>query len=377
MAVRYHFGQFPPNDLDWRSIANPMDAAGRALARYDSFLDIIPDSDILIAPMLTKEAVSSSRIEGTRASVSDVLMFEAGGDDINPSMRNDVYEVLNYKMAIQKAESMLDRLPVSGRMLKEAHSILLEGVRGQNKSPGKYRCESNWIGPSDNFDEAMYIPPGPNDVEDLMSVWERFANSTDIPPLVKTALAHVEFESIHPFLDGNGRIGRMLIPLMLYSDQVISHPCFYLSEFFERSNFDYRKKLRAVSSDGAWTEWCIYFLNAVKTQAEENQAKAKHIFELYERTRSELLKKSGSSHTDPAVRCLFYQPIFPSNIFTTIGGLSDSTARRFVKLLKELKMIGEMHPHRGSRPAILVFPELLAITDGVDISSIVFGGQSE
>lgn len=364
--IKYHMGEFPPRELDWKALIGPTAEASQAVTGYDRFLGIIPDSDILISPMMMQEAVSSSRIEGTKATVSDVLVFEAGGDS-DPLMHNDVKEVLNYQRAVHHAELMLKTLPLSGRVLRESHKILLEGVRGQYKSPGMYRTEQNWIGTSLDVSKARYLPPSPDAVPELMAKWEGFVNGDDLPPLLRIAIAHAEFESIHPFLDGNGRIGRMMIPLMLCSSGMLSHPSFYLSEFFEQNNGEYRDRLLAVSRDGDWTGWCLYFLEAIKTQAQENDAKARDIHSLYENTRAALLAKSGSAHADAAVRCLFYGAIFPGNVFTRMGGLTEATARRLLKLMKDEGIVMEMNPSRGSRPAILVFPELLKITEGLVI----------
>lgn len=196
---------------------------------------------------------------------------------------------------------MLDDVPPSGRVLRAAYEVLLQGVRGQFNSPGLYRVEQNWIGRSYNIEEARYIPIEPNKVEDAMAQWERYVNSNEHPALVKIAVAQAEFESIHPFLDGNGRIGRIVVPLMLCSKGLMSQPCFYLSEFFEHRNNDYQDKLLAVSSDGDWTDWITFFLEALETQAAENNLKARAVFELFEKTRRELSEASNSPSAEKAV----------------------------------------------------------------------------
>ena len=368
MPVRYHEGKFPPESLDWQRLALPIERATMALARYDSFLGLIPDDSIMLAPMLVQEAVTSSRIEGTHATMSDVLVYEAGGK-INDKDHDDVLEVANYRQALLLAEDMLKDIPLSGRILRAAHEVLLKNVRGSLKSPGRFRNDQNWIGFSNNIEEARYIPIAAEKLPEAIARWERFVNSSEVPSLVKVALAHAEFESIHPFCDGNGRIGRMLVPLMLYSDGVISSPCLYLSEFFEHRNAEYQDRLLAVSAQDAWTDWCIFFLNAIETQATENLRKAQSIYDLYRSVLLTVTKSVRSDKIDEAVACLFRSAIFRANIFTKEAALSETTARRFITILKNENLIVELIPHKGSRPAILAFPKLLEITEGITLPS--------
>lgn len=368
MAVTYHEGQFPPKTLDWERIAPCLAEAMAGLARYDSFLGIIPDQDILLSPLLVAEAAQSSRIEGTRATTSDVLAYEAGVTNVSLEKRNDIQEVINYRSAVHTAKEMMTVLPLTGRVLCAAHKVLLEGVRGELKSPGRYRIDQVWIGPNNDIKDARYIPPRADEVPAAMSRWERFVNDNDMTPLVKTAIAHAEFESIHPFADGNGRMGRITIPLMLEMDGVISSPCFYLSEFFEQRNTEYQDRLLAVSESNSWTEWCVFFLNAVCVQAKENYAKASGIYKLYEETRDFLLDSFQSSNAAKVLPHLFKMAIFPTTIFTKEAGLSVSTAKRLIGTLKKENYIIELRPHQGSSPAVLAFPALLRIVEGIDIS---------
>ncbi|WP_217968997.1 Fic family protein [Adlercreutzia caecimuris] len=367
MPVQYHQGKFPPLALDWGEIAGPLAEASSAVARYDSFLGIIPNPDILVAPLMVQEAVTSSRIEGTRATVGDVLVYEAGKTDVDPSKMNDIQEVVNYQRAVAQAAALMKDIPLSGRVLKAAHETLLKNVRGRFKSPGQYRKDQNWIGVNNRIEEARYVPIAPENLDDAMAKWESYVNESKDPTLVKTAIAHAEFESIHPFLDGNGRIGRIAVPLMLWSDGLISNPCFYLSEFFEHRNDEYQDRLLAVSRDGDWTGWCVFFLEAIKAQAIDNNEKANQIFDLYERTRTALLDRTGSKYVDRIVEAMFYAAIFPANIFSGIEGVSDKTGQRMIKALKEMGVIREIIPHSGKRAAIVAFTELLEITEGIKL----------
>ncbi len=368
MTIKYHEGKFPPDNLDWERIVPHLAEALGNISRFDESLKIIPDQDILLSPLLTAEAANSSRIEGTRATMSDVLAFEAGVRDIDPEKRNDIQEVINYRNAVHVADEMLKGLPLTKRVLCTAHEVLLRGVRGELKSPGMYRFDQVYIGSTRGIENARYVPPDANDVPDAMARWERYVNGNTVTPLVKAAIAHAEFESIHPFSDGNGRMGRIVIPLMLEMDGVITSPCFYLSEFFEHRNTEYQDRLLAVSETNAWTDWCTFFLDAVSDQAKENALKAKGVFDLYENTRDFILRVVRSDNAVRVAPHLFRMAIFPTTIFTKEAGLSEATARRLIKALKENEIIVELAPHKGSSPAVLAFPELLRIVEGVNIS---------
>jgi Fic family protein len=235
------------------------------------------------------------------------------------------------------------------------------------KSPGRYRTDKVWIGPNSDITNARYIPPDANNVPDAMARWECYVNDDDVIPLIKAAVAHAEFESIHPFADGNGRIGRIAIPLMLEMDEVISGPCFYLSEFFEHKNTEYQDRLLAVSESNEWTEWCIFFLDAVATQAKENNRKANGVYELYKRVTEYLANTVRSDNAVKIAPHLFSMPIFPTTIFTNYAGLTPTTAKRVINALKQEQIVIEIEPHRGSKPAVLAFPELLEIVENVSL----------
>lgn len=364
MSVHYHYGKFPPKNLNWEMIVSPLARASDALARYDSFLGIIPNSEVLVSPLMMQEAVSSSKIEGTRATASDVLMFEAGGEDFDPSKRDDIREVINYRIAVAEAKNLMENVPLSGRVLKRAHSILLKEVRGRFKSPGEYRKEQNWIGTSDsNIKNARFVPISPDKLEDAMKKWEYFVNESEMSPLLKISIAHAELESIHPFLDGNGRIGRMVIPLMLYSNGIITNPSFYLSEFFEHRNQEYQDKLLAVSECDDWTGWCEFFLRAIEAQARENTSKANKIFKLREEVMNDLFEKTKSSNVPAVVNALFEKPIFSASNITHAKDVNQKTGHRLINSLKELGYIIELFPASGRRAAIYCFPKLVAITE--------------
>jgi Fic family protein len=234
-----------------------------------------------------------------------------------------------------------------------------------NKSPGDYRRVANWIGaPGCSREEARFVPVDAGKLPDAMGSWERFIQADSQDGLVHLALLHAEFEALHPFLDGNGRMGRMFVPLFLWQRGLIGRPVFYISAYFESRRGAYYERLLAVSRDGDWTGWCAFFLEAVRAQAEENLAQVRAIRELYEDLKDRLPKMTHSQYAIQALDWLFEHPIFPSSRFRTSAGISKATARRFLSVLREGGILTEIRPGRGRRPAILAFLDLLHIAGG-------------
>jgi Fic family protein len=233
-AVKYHAGGFPPTDLQWDNLISRVGQANAALARYDGALSAIPNAAVLLSPLITQEAVLSSRIEGTQASIGEVLEYEAEeAADIDPVKRDDINEVLNYRRAMWEAIEQLDKLPLSQRVLKDAHRVLMDGVRGHGKAPGEYRRTPNWIGPPGcTMEEATFVPISADALPEAMSTWEKYIHEDAPDPLVQLGILHAEFEALHPFLDGNGRLGRMWVPLFLHQRRLIHKPMLYVSAFF-------------------------------------------------------------------------------------------------------------------------------------------------
>ena len=232
MPVHYHQGRFPPDErLDWEKLIPLLGPTAGAVARYDGTLSAIPNPEVLLAPLTTQEAVLSSRIEGTQTTFEEVLGFEAGREPESPERREDIHEVLNYRSAMRQAKRQLEKLPLSQRVIREAHSILLTGTRGEGNAPGEYRRIPNWIGPPGcTIEDAKFVPIDASSLPDAMSNWECYLHM-DQPAdrLVQLAILHAEFEALHPFLDGNGRLGRMLVPLFLWQFDLIRSPMFYIS----------------------------------------------------------------------------------------------------------------------------------------------------
>ena len=368
--VLYHAGRFPPEErLDWPALIPFIGPAAAAVARYDGTLAAIPNPRILLAPLTTREAVLSSRIEGTQATMGEVLGFEAGQEPESPTRRDDFREVLKYRAAMRRAEELLGELPLSQRVIREAHSVLLSGVRGEGQAPGEYRRIPNWIGtPGCTVDEAKFVPIGADRLPDAMSVWERYIHQ-DVPDqLIKLAILHAEFEALHPFLDGNGRLGRMLVPLFLWQDGLIREPMFYISAYFEAHRDAYYDGLLAVSRDDDWTGWCRFFLEAVRLQAEDNLTKAKGIISLYDDMKRRVPELTRSRYAIHSLDWIFERPIFSASDFATGTGMSGRTARRILDLLCEGGVLRVVVPGSGRRTSVLAFPDLLSVAEGETVS---------
>lgn len=276
MPVLYHNGRFPPSKLDWPRLLpliGPANGRSRAMTGY---CKACPTPMFSSPPLTAQEAVLSSRIEGTQATLGEVLEFEAEGElfDESTPKKADIREVLNYRAALNEAIRLLNELPLSQRLVRGAHKVLMQGVRGHNKSPGEYRRIPNWIGPKGcTIEQARFVPCGADRLPQAMDEWERYLHATPLDRLVQLAIAHAEFEAVHPFLDGNGRLGRLLVPLFLFSQGLLSRPNFYLSAYLEGHRDEYYDRLLDVSGKDDWTGWCEFFLRALIAQAMENQTK--------------------------------------------------------------------------------------------------------
>jgi len=365
--VEFHHGKFPPKELDWPKLIPLIGPANAALARCDGTLEGVPNPNVLLSPLATQEAVLSSKIEGTVTSITEVLEFEAAMKalDRSPEKVADIQEVINYRKALHEAVTGMKSLPLCQRIIKNAHQTLLEGVRGRDKAPGSYRRLQNWIGPPGcKQEEARYIPIAADKLPEGMSAWERYIHADAPDRLVQLAVLHAEFEALHPFLDGNGRIGRMFVPLFMFNARLLSRPTFYISAFFERNRDEYYERLLAVSRDGAWTEWIVFFLKALQAQAEDNQKKAQAILRLYERKKAWITESTRSRFAIHALDFLFRRPVFEASDFTSQRSIPRPSALRILKLLKDKGLFLTVRESSGRRPGVLAFRELLEIVEG-------------
>lgn len=371
MPVAYHLNQFPPKTMEWQQLIPLIGPAQAALARYDGILQAIPNPQVLLSPLTAQEAVLSSRIEGTQVTLGDVLRVEAGDADavLSKERRDDVEEIRNYREALGASVHRLAEIPLSQRLLKEAHAILLQGVRGRKKNPGQYRRIQNFIGSTGcDVETARFIPIAPNRLNDGMSQWEKFIHTDFLDSLVQLALVHAEFEALHPFQDGNGRLGRLLIPLFLFDKKLLTAPSFYMSAYLEANRTQYYDQLLDISSRGHWTEWCRFFLHALTVQAEENGRKASAILTLYEQTKQIIVEQTRSQYAIQALDFIFQLPIFKSTDFAQRSNIPESSARRILSQLKtSTSLLTTISPRKGNQAAILAFRDLLNIAEGETI----------
>jgi len=362
--------KLPINSINWESIIPLIGKANRELARYDGILGVMPNPGVLLSPLTTQEAVLSSKIEGTRATFGEVLRFEAGEAPKEESRRLDIEEIFNYRYAMRMAEDELKNRPFTLNLLKKLHSILLEGVRGRDKSKGEFRRTQNWIGALGSpIEEAQFIPPIPSLIMEYMDNWETYYHSDRPDPLVQLAIIHAQFEIIHPFLDGNGRLGRMIVPLFLLEKEILSHPMFYISAYFEDNHEEYIEHLRQLGmKEDAWDRWIEFFLEALIAQANMDSTRSKQIFDLYEDLKTRVIDLTHSQFAVPMLDQMFKQPIFPSNIFIDIDGMpSRPTILALLNKLKNGGILDLIREGSGRRPQILALGELINICEGKDI----------
>jgi len=365
--VHYRLGNFPPKKVDWEPLIPLLGPANAAVARYDGTLAAVVNPSVMMSPLTTQEAVLSSRIEGTQATMAEVLEYEAkGGEgDLSPQKVGDIKEILNYRRALRRAKELLKNLPLCLRVVREAHSILLEGVRGEGKAPGTLRKTPNWIGPPGcTIENATYIPIGADKLSDALKAWEQYIHNDAPDRLVQMAVLHAEFEALHPFLDGNGRLGRMVIPLFMQQVGLIHSPMFYISSFLETNREEYYERLLAISRDGNWTGWCRFFLQAVKTQAEDNLVKTTQILDLYNSLKKQIALITRSPYAMHALDWIFSTPIFKSTDFGVKTDIPSATARRILSVLQKERIIDILTEPAGQKASVLVFSQLLNIAEG-------------
>ncbi len=365
--VYYHEGKFPPPELDWARLIPFIGPANAAVARYDGILSAVPNANVLLTPLMTQEAVLSSRIEGTQATFGEVLEYEAEHDRsrFSPERKEDIGEILNYRRAMHAALDMLKELPLCQRVIKRAHEVLLQGMRGTGRSPGEYRKGPNWIGsPGCSIEEATFVPVSAEKLPDAMRIWEEYIHAqAPQDKLVQLALLHAEFEALHPFLDGNGRLGRMFVPLFMAQVGLISSPMFYISAYFEARRDEYYERLLAVSRDNDWTGWSMFFLQAVQAQAEDNLRKAQAILSLYDSLKHRFTQLTHSQYAIHALDWIFQRPIFQSSDFAYKSSIPPATAKRMLTKLKQNDMLVEIQRGGGQRSAVLALPSLLRVAE--------------
>lgn len=360
-AVTYHDGAFPPSALDYGLILEPLLKATDALARYDQMLKAMHNSEILLAPLRNQEAVISSRMEGTISTMDEILQYQAEHAEMETSteVRSEVLETILYRRALNAAQKQLqDGYPLSAALLKSMHSHLLSFGRGATKSPGQFKREQNYIG-DQRTRLIRFVPISPEQLPGGVEVLFTFLTSGSQPPLLRTALGHLEFEALHPFEDGNGRVGRMLVTLMLWQSGLISAPHFYISRYFEEHKDDYVHLMREASRTRSWEPWCAFFLTAVEQQAQHNLRVAESIRSLYEEMKTRFASSLSSKWAVQALDYLFANPIFRNSNFTHSSGIPGPTAARFSRVLLERGLLQVVRPAAGQRAATYRFEPLM------------------
>jgi len=337
-----------PPDIPWSpKLVSALSEADRIVGRLAGEGGRLPNPHLLIRPFVRREAVLSSRIEGTQATLGELLAHEAGvAVERSPE---DLREVGNYVVALEQGVARLKELPLSLRLVRELHASLMKGVRGDRAAPGEFRRTQVWIGsPRATVASARFVPPPPHELANCLDAWERFLHDRSLPPLIQAALLHYQFEAIHPFLDGNGRVGRLLITLFLVEREVLPSPLLYLSAFFEATRSDYYDLLTAVSQRSAWHEWMLYFVHGVAHQGTDALSRAERMNNLLDGWRRQL----GARHTPTVAKLL--DRLASNPFITTAGaaqhlGVAFTTAQRAIAALKDQGIVQQTSEARRDR----------------------------
>lgn len=353
----------PPSSLDWPRLVPLLGDAHRELAHFDALLRNTPNAWLFLSPLTTREALLSSRIEGTQATLEEVLRFQTEGEAAG-GRRDDIQEVINYRLAVDTLFGRLETAPLSGSLLKEAHGILLSGMRGKGKDPGRFRSGMVHIGsPEGGIRQATYIPPEPRLIPQLFANLERYIRGRELDVLVQLAIVHAQFELIHPFWDGNGRVGRLLMPLFLYWKGAISVPCFYISEHLEQHRDEYYGRLRSISKGGHWERWIEFFLQAIAGQSRRDADRAQGIIDLKEKMVLKISEITHSRYSPHIADFIFSNPWFTSVDFQGRAGAPHTSAYRLLTVLESGGIIRKVTRGKGRRPSVYEFPALMTALD--------------
>lgn len=358
---QYEYKSFSPTLINhpWLLADSEVQAllseADRTLGELNAFSQLIPNVDFFIRMHIAKEATQSSRIEGTRTNMEEALLEE---QDIDLEKRDDWGEVQNYIQAINQAIAELRKIPLSIRLLKNTHAKLMQGVRGETKQPGEFRTSQNWIGMS--LKNAVFVPPHHDELAELMSDLEKFIHNEDlhVPHLIKIAIAHYQFETIHPFLDGNGRLGRLMIALYLTNFDLMHKPALYLSDFFERHKTEYVDSLMAVREADKMKEWILFFLLGVKETAENSIQVFRDILQLKERIEREVLPRFSTRRQENVQKlmdALYSTPLISIKNASKLLNVNVNTASSLINDLVKYEVLNELTGWRRNR--LFVFQE--------------------
>jgi Fic family protein len=361
---QYQYQSFTPSFVNhlwtWEDpkINTLLEYASLTLSELNAFSLIVPDVDLFIKMHVVKEANTSSRIEGTRTQMDEAVMEI---EQIDPEKRDDWQEVQNYIQALNAGLDELHRLPLSNRLLKRTHAVLLQGVRGEHKLPGEFRRSQNWIGGA-GLQDAVYIPPGHDEVPALMADLEKFWHNDqiEVPHLIRIAISHYQFEAIHPFLDGNGRIGRLLITLYLMSHGILDKPSLYLSDFFERNRGAYYDALTAVRSSDNMIQWIKFFLTAIIQTAEKGQQTFRNILTLREHINGKIITLGRKAvNARKLISYLYQKPVLTGSAIAKNLSVTPRAANALINDLERLEILKEQTGFKRNR--IYAFEEYLRL----------------
>ena len=354
LVQRYQYKSFEPNliDIPWQidsaELIMLLSQANIKLGELNAFSQLIPDVDFFIKMHVLKEGTKSSQIEGTQTNIDEAIQKE---EYIQPEKKDDWQEVQNYVQAMNQAIESLEHLPLSNRLLKQTHETLLQGVRGTHKLPGEFRQSQNWIGGS-SLADAVFVPPHPDSVNDLMADVEKFLHNenTMVPPLIRIGIAHYQFETIHPFLDGNGRIGRLLITLYLVSNQLLYKPTLYLSDFFEKNKSFYYDNLNRIRTHNDLIQWLKYFLEGVRSTSENSIQTFKNIIALRGDAENKIISLGKKqSLAKGFLHYLYLKPIVDTSDVTDALSVQASTALRLIDDFIRLEILTETTGFKRNR----------------------------
>jgi Fic family protein len=348
----------PLKSLDWESLVPLIAKANRALALYRGMLQAVTNPELFLSPLTTQEAVLSSKMEGTQATLVEVLEYEAKNRP--EGEKGDIQEVLNYRTALRVATAELRKRPISLNMVKRLHFVLMDSVRGRDKARGEFRTTQNYIGrPGSTIKEASFVPPPPGRVPEFLANMESYIHYEEKDTLVQLAVVHAQFEIIHPFMDGNGRVGRILIPVFLVEKGLLDGPSFYISAYLEKNRDIYCQRLHDISEKKRWQEWIAFFLTAAIEQANANHHKAISIMAFHDRTKIEVASVLKSPYTLQALDAIFEQPVFNSVAFIQRSGIPERSALRILGKLEDAGVITLREPKSGRKPAVWMFGGLV------------------
>lgn len=359
-AVPYHYDKFPPLNIDFNLLINNLLLATEAMSRFDQMLKNMHNNEIFLAPMRGQEAVLSSRMEGTISTMDEIMEYqEADENELN--VREDIIETILYQRTMRNAQKSIEEgYEISPSFIRSMHQQLLSLGRGANKNPGQFKHQQNYLG--DEIAKKIYfIPISPEKLLDGLEKWSAFIADSQLPNLIKTAILHLEFEALHPFEDGNGRIGRMLIPLLLWKFGSINAPHFYISKFFEQNKEEYIHLMREVSASNDWNQWVNFFLKAVTVQANQNLEISQKIQTLYETMKVEFANVTSSKWSLQTLDYIFASPIFRSNNFYNKTGIPQATGMKLLKKLVQSNLLVIREEGSGSKPTQYSFEPLMRL----------------